>query len=88
MKYPDSFLEQAHKSCFENRRLLESSDSCACFYCLHLFKATSIVEWIDDKNADTAMCPFCGIDAVIADRTQLPITDIDFLKQMQSRYFW
>lgn len=87
MKYSESFLQNAHGYAFRNRRLLNVSDTCACFYCLNTFKPSTILEWIDSKNPDTAMCPICGIDAIIGDKSGMPIDDIEFLKQMQSIYF-
>jgi hypothetical protein len=80
-------LGRAHKLAFENRNIVIESEICACFYCLKTFKSSEIVEWAKDKNAGTAICPYCGIDAVIADMSELPIIDLDFLKQMYQRYF-
>ena len=87
MKYPTDFLDRAYKLSFENHSTLVQSHTCACFYCLKTFSPSEIVEWIGDKDADTAMCPYCGIDAIIADKTGLPIEDFKFLNQMYQRYF-
>ena len=87
MKYSNDFLGRAHNLAFENRTAVMQSTSCACFYCLKTYSPFDIVEWIHDKNADTAICPLCGIDSVIADKSELPITDLEFLNQMYQRYF-
>ncbi|PWT76084.1 MAG: cytoplasmic protein [Bacteroidetes bacterium] len=87
MNYTNDFLDYAHDSSFKNRITLASSNSCACFYCLQTFSPSVIEEWIEDKDADTAVCPFCGIDSVISEKSGLPISDSNFLKQMQERYF-
>ena len=87
MKYSHDFLSRAHALAFENREALMQSTTFACFYCLKIFAQTDIVEWIDDKAANTAMCPFCGIEAVIVGKSELPINDLGFLKQMYRRYF-
>jgi len=53
-----------------------------CFYCLALFDTAEIIDWTDDEQ--TALCPLCGIDAV------LPATEEitpEFLKQMQQYWF-
>ena len=49
-----------------------------------MFSPDQIVEWIDED--DTALCPICGIDSVIADGSNLPITK-DFLEAMQAAWF-
>ncbi len=36
-----------------------------CYYCLNTFEVKKIKEWTD--NGKTALCPFCGVDAVIPD---------------------
>jgi hypothetical protein len=87
MKYSSDFLSRAHALSFENRATLSQSNLCGCFYCLKTFSPSEILEWIDDKNADTAMCPYCGIDAIIAGKSEFPIDDMEFLKQMFHRYF-
>lgn len=52
-----------HKKASYHKKLLEISKRCACFYCLEYFVVSDIREWID--NDDTALCPVCGIDAVL-----------------------
>ena len=51
-------------------------------YC---FKPADILEWTDDDQ--TALCPNCGIDSVIGDKSGYPVTDLDFLKQMHTYWF-
>lgn len=87
MIYPDDFLNSAHGFCTSNREALMQSSVCACFYCLEKYNPSTIIEWIDNKCPDTAICPLCGIDSVLAEKSPLPINDLDFLKQMQARYF-
>lgn len=48
---------------FRNRQLLEASEACACYSCLGRFDVAEIVQWVDDHQ--TAVCPRCGIDAVV-----------------------
>ena len=88
MEYSNEFLERAHRFSFGNRTLVMQSTACICFYCLGTFDPSNIIEWIDDKDADTAMCPLCGIDAVIPSKSELPINDPQFIQQMRTRYFW
>jgi hypothetical protein len=60
-----------------HREKLKNDDICGCFYCIKIFSPTEIVEWCDEKeNGEgvTAICPFCGIDAIICASTGLPLT--------------
>ena len=101
--HADSAHVDAHKHCFKNRAVIESSELCGCFYCLAIFPAAEITEWWDlpegmlpDENmshsmynalALTATCPRCGIDSVIGDASEFPVTT-EFLQKMQRRWFW
>jgi len=42
---------------------------CGCFCCLQTFKASEVIDWIDD--GDTPLCPHCGIAAVLPGVTDL-----------------
>jgi len=50
-----------------------------------MFSPNEIAEWIDGDQ--TAMCPKCGIDAVIGSYTGYPING-DFLGKMQEHWFY
>ena len=62
-----------------------------CFFCLEVFPVTEIWEWIRETEKDeeklTAMCPKCGIDAVIGDASGHPMTDVQFLERMRRHWF-
>lgn len=49
---------------FKTRPQLLASQEVGCFHCLQRFTPKNIKEWIDDKQ--TALCPHCGVDSVIA----------------------
>ena len=66
-----------------SRQALSTDQACGCFFCLRIFGVNEIV-WQDDD--DTAMCPHCGIDAVIGASSGLPITK-QFLKSMREYWF-
>lgn len=78
-------LEDAHQYSSCNKKELKKSKICGCFYCLKIFEPNLIVDWVNEKKT-TAICPFCGIDSIIGDKTGLPINDI-FLKAMKERWF-
>lgn len=50
-----------------NRAHMISGTVCGCFHCCAVFSADEIAEWIDDDR--TALCPRCGVDAVLAGTT-------------------
>ena len=79
----DIDLNQAHALSCGNREKLSKAHVCGCFYCQRIFDPREIV-W-ESSEDDTAMCPYCGIDAVIGESDDLPVTKA-FLKKM--RQFW
>lgn len=78
-------LKEAHAHCSNNREAIERSKLCGCFYCLNHFLPSDIKEWVA-KNGDTALCPKCGIDAVLADNTGY-IQDDSFMSDMYNYWF-
>jgi hypothetical protein len=77
-------LEAAHKHSFKTRDELLVSTACGCFYCERMFSPREVQEWADEGQ--TAICPYCGIDAVIGDKSGYPI-DFAFLRKMKERWF-
>ena len=69
----------------QNRKALEQSEFCACFYCLESFSPTEITEWTD-SNDSTAMCPKCGIDSVLGSAQGFKL-DQEFLSKMNKKWF-
>ena len=53
----------------ENRSRLLASEVAACFYCFAEFDPATITEWIggevEEVPGQTALCPFCTVDAVV-----------------------
>jgi len=60
-----------------NRKQLENQ-TCSCYYCLRDFPASQITQWTD--NEETAVCPFCHVDAVI------PVNQL-LARQLNAKYF-
>lgn len=81
---------RAHEGCTNHKPELEKDSRCGCFYCLKSYDPKEIEEWlIADNNADrrgTALCPYCGIDAVIGEYSGYPITK-EFLEAMYQIWF-
>lgn len=79
-------MKKAHGCCTANENALDDSDSCGCFYCLTIYEPSEIKEWIEDKNGNTAICPHCGVDAVLPSSNEYPLNKV-FLQKMQQYWF-
>jgi hypothetical protein len=79
------YLLDAHVHCAQHRSELARSNIAGCFYCRETFAPTEIDLWID--NDDCALCPRCGIDAVIGDASGFPVADKTFLQEMNEFWF-
>jgi len=83
--YDISFLKIAHKDSSSHKLEILSSKLCGCFYCKQTYPPSEICEWINDINGETAICPKCGIDAVLS--SKYPIKDNRFLDEMNRYWF-
>ena len=75
---------KAHSHSIHNVNELMESEKIGCFYCLRIFSHTKITDFCD--GGDTALCPCCGIDSLIGDRSGYPITKV-FLQGMNQIWF-
>lgn len=82
---PSPEVIAAHQHSSHHRQELPTSDSCGCFYCLSTFPPTAITVWIDEGDG-TALCPHCGIDAVIGSASGYPMTPT-FWQAMHAYWF-
>ena len=76
--------DAAREHASRHRAEVQASARCACFFCFHTFPQTAIKAWVDSDQ--TALCPACGIDAVIGDASKHRL-DGTFLRQMHTRFF-
>jgi hypothetical protein len=81
---------QAHAASSNHMEQLKQDKLCGCFYCLRIFNPYEIEEWIIDDNpidkGGTAICPYCGVDAIIGESSGYPLT-VEFLKKMNKAWF-
>ena len=77
---------KAHKYCFANKQMLEKDTKCGCFHCSHVFSPNEITEWVEDIPERTAICPYCGVDAVIGESAGYPLTK-EALDTMYEEWF-
>ncbi|KKN88818.1 hypothetical protein LCGC14_0244250 [marine sediment metagenome] len=95
----ESQLHEIHSKSTLNRHAIEASNQVGCFCCERIWDPLDfpIKEWIDDTpflsrmpdagmhgNA-TALCPFCGIDSVIA---KLSVGEITHYMLGKMQEFW
>lgn len=89
-------LLAAYRHATNNRAEIEAGKVCGCFYCMQTFPPSEIVAWtgfdinqIDNPDAaqvETALCPRCGSESVIGDKSGYGIT-ADFLQRMHEAWF-
>jgi len=78
-------LIKLHKCAINNRKDIQKSDTCGCFYCGNIFYSGDITEWTD--NGETAICPHCGVDSVICNKKGYTVTQKD-LDLLNKYYFY
>jgi len=66
-----------------NRQFLAAEAACRCSHYLRAFPAEQINRWAD--QGATALCPNCGIDAVLSSQAN-PLSDALILR-LQANYF-
>jgi hypothetical protein len=86
MTTPD--IIRAHRHSSHHRAEVLAGERCRCFYCCAVFAASEIEEWTDEWEGigQTALCPRCGIDAVIGAESGYPVTH-EFLAAMKAHWF-
>ena len=78
----------AHARSHHHRRDVLESRQCGCFHCGQVFRPTEIVRWkdVEDGVGQTALCPKCGLEAVLGDKSGYPLTS-RFLRKMNKHWF-
>ena len=83
--YLPTRAHQDPKLSFREVRHIFRNPKIGCYGCVNFFKASDITEWID--NGQTALCPICGIDAVVVQTPWNPILNIEVLNDFYYKYF-
>lgn len=95
-RFSRTLLDAAHSHCIRNLREIEDSALCGCFHCETTFPPGAVEDWYDEdkeettrerRAAATALCPRCGIDAVIGDASGFAIADPRFLNALKEHWF-
>jgi hypothetical protein len=72
-----------HQHTRMNRMELEASEACGCIACERIYFPSEIVRWLEDG---TAVCPHCGVDAVVGSASGIPIIP-GVLRRAHERWF-
>jgi hypothetical protein len=87
-------LESIHRFSAHHRPLIEMASRCGCFYCEAVFAPEEITDWVDWPGGDedngpgqTALCPLCGIDAVLPDCAPGIVLSSNLLAEMRQHWF-
>lgn len=75
-------LRELHRLSSGHRERILGSKLVGCFCCTDTYKPAEIREWIDEGL--TALCPKCGIDAVLPESVGL--TE-ELLREMSAYWF-
>jgi hypothetical protein len=94
LAYNRADLEGIQKHSIRHRERIERSVQCGCFYCLATFSPAEITDWVDLPNGEederrgvTALCPHCGIDAVLPDNVPGAPLSAELLETMKKHWF-
>ena len=77
-------LQKVYKHSSMNVEEIRKSKLCGCFYCKKIFHANEVEDFID--GGQTALCPYCDIDSVIGDASDISIK-LELLDEMNKKYF-
>lgn len=83
-KKQEDQLKDLHLRTYLNASDFQSGKECCCIYCQRFFPTDKVVEFVDDD--DTALCPYCGIDSVIALGADVEVSK-ELLAELNKRYF-
>ena len=75
-----------HSHTLRNRHEIDQSEYCSCISCCNTFPSPMVMDFIKDGDDETALCPNCGIDAVIGDGSGLEING-EILKILNKIWF-
>ena len=79
-------LDYAHMLSFDNADSVQASQMCGCFCCQEIFPASEVTRFLDETPGRTALCPHCGIDAVLGDASGVEVSE-DFIRKMHKEWF-
>ncbi|MFC1639036.1 cytoplasmic protein [Patescibacteria group bacterium] len=80
-------IENAGQLAVRNREQLAESDEAGCYYCRNVFPASEVSNYvIEEDGTETAVCPKCGLDSVLADSAGIELS-AENLEQLNEYWF-
>ena len=58
-------IPHAAQLAFKNKLAIKASNKVGCYHCKKIYEAKEVTQFTD--KGETAICPKCGIDAVLGD---------------------
>lgn len=80
----ESDFKKIYSHTLRNRPEVEASRNCGCIDCCRIFPTAEIADWADDGQ--TAVCPYCGTDAILGEAAGWQLTD-GLLEKLNQIYF-
>ena len=82
----DPKLVELQKRTHNNEIEILRSKTCSCLFCRQTYDARKVNDWINDERGMSAICPECGMDAVVGDNGGEPL-DKTTLKEANLAYY-
>lgn len=82
----DPKLIELQKHTHNNEIEILHSKTCSCIFCRQTYDARTVNDWINDEHGMSAICPECGMDAVIGDNGGEPLDKVT-LKELNLAYY-
>ena len=73
-------IDNCNKYAMHNKKAIHESEKCGCYFCENIFLSSQVYSYVDDDQ--TALCPTCGIDALLPG-----VTDKEFLHKAHQHWF-
>lgn len=86
MKYSKEQFPEIYKHTKNNEIDILNSKKCSCLFCRQTYDARRVSDWSNENNKISAVCPECGMNAVVGDASGFSL-DHDTLKQLNLTYF-
>ncbi len=86
MKYSKEQFPEIFKHTKDNEIDILNSKKCSCLFCRQTYDARRVSDWSTENNKISAVCPECGMNAVVGDHSGF-ILDHDTLKALNLTYF-
>lgn len=80
----DDMHKDIHLHTANNSAEFETAKECGCICCCRIFPVEEVEEYAE--HGETAICPYCGCDSLIADSSGIKLTK-ELLSTLNKKYF-